>query len=180
MSATLRHVVLVGSMGSGKSTIGKRVAAALDRPFLDNDVLLEASAGMSAAEVEAREGVAALHHREAAVLLDAIRGTAPAVIAAAASTIEVDDVRAALRERAWVVWVRADVSTLAARLPGSPTRPFADRDPAALVREQAARRDPLFREVADVSFDTGALTVEEVVEKVVVASTEGCLPQYDP
>jgi shikimate kinase len=175
-----RHVVFVGAMGSGKTTIGTRFAAALGRPFLDNDELLAATIGVSAAALEVRDGLDALHRAEAAVLLDALAARTPSVIAAAASTIEATAVRAALRERAWVVWLRADPAALAARLPESDTRPLSRRDPATLVREQAARRDPLFAGSAAATFETVGSSVDEVVAKVAVAYREGCLPQYDP
>jgi shikimate kinase len=174
-----RHVVLVGPMGSGKSTIGSRVAAALGRPFLDNDALLEAAAGRSAADLERRDGIDAVHRLEVTVLLDALSLDPPAVIAAAASTIEAASVRAALADRAWVVRLRADHDTLTARFPGSPARPLSGVEPSTLVAEQSRRRDPLFAEIADATFDTDCsdvdATVEDVVEKVVAASGEGRL-----
>jgi len=175
-----RHVVLVGAMGSGKTTVGRPVAAMLDRPFLDNDQLLEAATGLTAAALEGRDGIDALHRAEEAVLLEALAAEIPAVIAAAASTIESAAVRSALRERAWVVWLRADPATLAARLPGSDARPLQRRDPATLVREQSQRRDPMFAEAADLIAETSDIAPDGVVAKVVVAYQEGCLPQYDP
>ena len=174
-----RHVVFVGPMGSGKSTVGSRVAVALGRTFLDNDDLLASAAGMSAAELERRDGIDAVHRVEATVLLDALARDVPAVIAAAASTIEVAAVRAALSDRAWVGWLRAGHDTLASRLPGSPTRPLGQVDPSTLVTEQSRRRDPLFADVADASFETDGSDVDtvvaDVVKKVVAASGEGPL-----
>ena len=149
-----RHVVFVGAMGAGKSTIGRRVAAALDRPFVDNDEALEDSVGMSAADLSGRAGVHELHRIEAAIVLDALNAVAPAVIAAAASTIDDAGVREALRLDAWVAWLRAEPDVLIERLPRSATRPFADHDPVRLVHEQARERNALFAEVADATFDT--------------------------
>ena len=174
-----RHVVLVGPMGSGKSTIGRRVAAALGRPFLDNDALLEAAVGRSAADLERRGGIDAVHRVEAEVLLDALARDDAAVIAAAASTIEVAAVRAALADRAWVVRLRAAPDTLVARFPESSDRPLGRVDPSRLVADQSRRRDPLFAEIADATFETDGSaaddTVEDVVKKVVAASGEGRL-----
>jgi len=161
----VKHVVLVGAMGSGKSTIGKRVAAALDLPFLDNDEMLERATGSSAAALAARDGIDALHRAEAEVVLDALRATRPAVIAAAASTITDADVRRALRD-VTVVWLRAEPEVLAGRLPGTSTRPFAGADPARLVQEQSERRDPLFAAAADQAVATDISDVNAVVASV--------------
>ena len=152
-------------MGSGKSTIGRRVAGALGRPFLDNDELLERSTGHTAAEIAASDGIDALHRAEADVLLAALRTPGPAVIAAAASTITVDEVCRALRD-ATVVWLRAAPDALAARLPGSSTRPFAGADPARLVREQSKQRDARFAAAADIVAETDKSDINALVATV--------------
>jgi shikimate kinase len=174
-----RHVVFVGPMASGKSTIGTRVAAALDRPFLDNDDLLEAAVGMSAADLERRDGLDEVHRVEARVLLDALAREVPAVIGAAASTIEVPEVRAALLDRAWVASLRAAPGTLAARFPQANHRPLSRLDPSDVVTTQARRRDPLFAEIADATFETDRSDIDSVVadvlKMVVAASDEGRL-----
>ncbi len=152
-------------MGSGKSTIGTRVAAALSLQFLDNDELLERRTGHSAADLAARDGVDALHRAEAGVLLDALRSAPPSVIAAAASTITDGEVRDRLRDQT-VIWLRADPSTLVGRLPESPTRPFSDQDPTRLVAEQSRVRDAWFEDVADTTFDTDKSDINGVVARV--------------
>jgi shikimate kinase len=159
-------------MGSGKTTIGRRVAAALDRRFVDNDELLQRTAGASAAEIAARDGVDALHELEAVTLLDALGPFDASVIAAAASTITDARVRHALPSAGLVVWLRADPATLAARLPDSPTRPFRDEDPTRLVAEQSRERDRLFAEVAAVALDTGSAGVADVVARVLASADE--------
>ena len=152
-------------MGAGKSTIGRRVADALGRPFLDNDELLERSTGHTAAELAATEGIDALHRAEADVLLEALRTPGPAVIAAAASTITVEAVRHALRE-VTVVWLRAAPEALAARLPGSPTRPFGGADLQRLVREQSEQRDARFAAAADIVEETDKSDMNALVATV--------------
>jgi shikimate kinase len=174
--ASARHIVLVGAMGCGKSTIGRPLAAALGRTFVDNDTRLEQRTGETAAGLADAEGVDALHRAEAATLLDALRTRPPAVIAAAASTIEDPDVRAALRDSAWVAWLRADPATLAARWPGSTVRPFADADPLRLVAEQARRRDGWFESVADAQFSTDRADPDHVVTDVLAALPYGDKP----
>jgi shikimate kinase len=167
-----RHVVFVGAMGAGKTTIGRPVANALGRPFLDNDVLLEHATGESAAVLSERDGIDALHRAEATIVLEALARDKPAVITAAASTITDAGVRAALGARAWVAWLRADPSTLAARLPRSEDRPFRSADADRLVLDQAAERDALFAVVANATFETGGRDVDEVVNALLRTLTD--------
>jgi shikimate kinase len=167
--AAPRHIVFVGAMGSGKTTIGRRVADALGRAFLDNDDLLERSVGTTAAAIATRDGIDALHRMEATTLLGALGAVSPAVIAAAASTIEEPAVRSAFRDRAWVAWLHADPATLVARMPGSSARPFAAADRARLVAEQAQRRDARFADVADAEFRTDLGRPDQVVSNVLAA-----------
>lgn len=152
-------------MGSGKSTIGSRVAAALSLPFLDNDEMLERLTGHSAADLAARDGVDALHRAEAGVLLDALRSPPPSVIAAAASTIANREVRDSLRDHT-VVWLRASPATLAARLPDSRGRPFSDQNPTRLVAEQSRARDAWFEAVANCTFETDKYDINRVIAQV--------------
>src|SRR3546814_19773363 len=85
---TDRHIVLLGLMGAGKSSVGRRVAKRLDRELIDGDVVLdERTGGMTAAEVADSEGIDALHDMEAQIALDALASTTPAVIGPAASTL---------------------------------------------------------------------------------------------
>lgn len=168
--AATRHVVFVGAMGSGKTTIGRRAAAALGRVYLDNDELLERTTGSTAAEIAALDGVDALHRIEASTVLDALHAHPPAVITAAASTVEDAVVRSTLRDRAWVAWLRADPATLVARMPGSSARPFGGADRDRLVAEQARRRDARFAEVADGEFLTDRAHPDQVVSDVLAAA----------
>jgi shikimate kinase len=162
--------VLVGAMGSGKTTIGVPLAATLRRPFVDNDAQLLARTGSTAAELAAREGVDALHEAEAEAVRDALDASEPSVIAAAASSITDPAVRSALRRDAFVVWLRANSDALAARLRGSSTRPFATEEPAHLVARQALERDPLFEQVADLAVESDrsppAAIVAQLLEKL--------------
>src|SRR5687768_4261670 len=102
-----RHIVLLGLMGSGKTSIGRRVAEQLGWPLIDGDDELEArNDGRTAAEIADALGIDALHAMEAEVALEALARPEPAVIGPAASTIENDRVRTALADH-WVVWLKA-------------------------------------------------------------------------
>ena len=111
-----RHVVLVGLMGAGKTTVGERLARDLGVPFVDGDAALRGATGRDAATIAAADGVPALVALEARVLLDALAAPGPSVVAAAASVVDDPGCRRALREPGIaVVRLRARPRTLAAR-----------------------------------------------------------------
>ena len=161
----MSHLVLIGLMGSGKTTVGRRVAASLGRPFLDNDALLQRRSGTSARDIEAGAGPNALHDQEAAVLLDALATPQTAVIAAAAGAVLHPRVVAALRGLD-VVYLRATPPVLAARREAEQRmatddhhRPFVegtDADTEAVLRAQFDARDPGFRRAATLTVDADA------------------------
>jgi shikimate kinase len=150
---TAQNVFVVGLMESGKTTLGRRLADARGWPLIDSDEQLAQRTGMTAAELAARDGIDALHALEADVLLEALAADEPAVVTAAASTIEDARCRAALAD-AHVVWIRAEPELLATRARAQSHRPLA-HDVLAEFRAQAARRDPLFASVADETYDAG-------------------------
>jgi shikimate kinase len=159
------HVVVIGAMGSGKTTVGERLARALGRAFHDSDQSIEGRTGRSGREIAETDGVAYLHGLEKEVLLESLAGDVPAVIAAAASVIEDPEVRRALAV-AFCVWVTADPGILAERSArGSHRRPVRHS-------EHLEDRDRLFRETADVVVDTGDRSVEDSVALVLESLTE--------
>ncbi len=141
------HVVLVGLMGAGKSSVGRLLAAWLGRPFVDSDEQIERRAQRSGAEIAAQDGVAALHELEWDVLRRALSDPAPAVIAAAASVVDSDDCMAALAGR-FVIWVDAPDPVLAGRLATEPHRRRLGPDPLGALAEQRIRRDPRYAALA--------------------------------
>ncbi|WP_219825754.1 shikimate kinase [Nonomuraea typhae] len=149
-----KPVVVIGLMGSGKTTVGALVARALGVPLRDSDPFLRERYGRSAAEIAAAEGADALHRRESEHVLHALAERPPPVIAAAASTVEDPEVRAALGG-AFVVWLDAPDTILAQRMRSSDHRP--DFSPAAM----RARRQPFFEQVADLRLDVSTATPEE-------------------
>ena len=153
------HIVVIGAMGSGKTTVGKRLAGALGRGFHDSDRSIQSRTGRSGREIAETDGVEALHDLEKEVLLESLAGAEPAVIAAAASVIEDPEVLGVL-DGAFCVWVTADPVILAKRSArGSHRRPVGRS-------EHLEQRDRLFRHTADLVIDTGDRTVEETVASV--------------
>ena len=150
-----RHVALIGPMGSGKSTVGRQVADELGMAFVDNDVVLEQRVGTDAASYAATHGRAALHEVEAALVLEALHGTEPAVLATAASIIEDAACRRALADHAITIWLHGDVADLARRAERGEHRPLAD-DVADELARLGRLRDPLYAEAADLAVDVSA------------------------
>jgi shikimate kinase len=161
------HVVLVGLMGSGKSTVGGPLAARLGWPLRDSDVEIGAARGCSVRELAARLGADAMHEIEADQLLSALGDRASSVITPAASTVDRETCRRALRA-AFTVWLDAPVDVLAARFASGPHRPDFGRPVPELLADQLARRGPFYAEVATLTVDaTRAAT--DLVEEIVAA-----------
>ena len=105
---TRDHVVMVGPMGAGKSTVGVALARRLERPYVDSDAEVERRTGRSARQIAASDGLPALHRLELSVLRDALTSNEPAVIASAASVVDGCVGRLALATARTVVWLRVD------------------------------------------------------------------------
>ena len=159
------HVVLVGPMGVGKSSVGRGVAEALGRPLRDSDDDLAAERGIRGRELAATEGVDALHAWEADHLLRTLASAEPSVIAAAASVVDDPRAAAALTEP-FVVWLRAPAGVLAGRLEGTDHRRALGDDPLARVQELAARRHDGYAAVADATVDSDGTDADGVAAAV--------------
>jgi shikimate kinase len=156
--------VLVGLMGTGKTTVGRLLAERLGRPFVDSDAVVEARTGRTVREIFETDGEAAYRPLETAALLDALASPVPAVIAAAGGVVLSPVNRRALEEHAGlVVWLRADPGTLVGRVSPHDHRPLLDGDRAAMLARMAADRTALYTEVADVIVDVDEKTPAEVV-----------------
>ncbi len=172
----VRHVVLVGLMGSGKSTVGARLATLLDLPFVDSDALLEATTGRTAANLLALAGGEALHRAECAILREALARPEESVIAAAAAVVDDPACRAALRgPGVTVAWLRADAGTLGARFRAGSGgagahRPAYGDDPEAFLAAQARRRATRFSACRPiVAANTGLLDPGASAARIVEA-----------
>jgi len=147
------HVVLVGLMGVGKSTVGRRLAKELQRPFADVDEQVELRAGRTIQALFGAQGEPAFRAIEAAVLADLLDRSAPLVLAAGGGVVTTPRNRAALAAAgAYVVWLRASAGFLAGRTDPS-HRPLLAGDAAGTLSRLLAERSPLYEQVADVAVD---------------------------
>jgi shikimate kinase len=163
-----RNVVVVGLMGSGKSTIGRLLATRLGRRYIDNDEQLERDVGRSAHELAASDGLDALHREEAASLVRVLDRTDDAVVGAGASTIEDPDIRSRLRNE-FVVWLDTPLDTLVARFDDRGHRPVIDGTPRQVLERQYEARAPLFRAVASTTVSAHDETPDRAVDEILAA-----------
>ncbi len=167
-------IVLVGFMGSGKSSVGRELARRFGVPFVDVDAWIEAAAGCRIRDLFAREGEPAFREREKAALREVL-SVKGCVIATGGGAFADEENRVLLRSYAPVVYLDTAVETLLERLSADLGRPLlrgGDRE--EVVRALLARRIPGYR-TADVTVRTDGRTVEEVAGQVAdwIDRTEG-------
>jgi shikimate kinase len=160
-------VFLVGMMGAGKTTIGKSLAKALHREFLDLDHELEARCGVRIPTIFEIEGESGFRKRECQVLDDC--SLRPGlVMATGGGAVLAPENRQALRTRGVVVYLRASVDELYRRTSRDRNRPLlATADPRGTLRSLLELREPLYREVADIVVDTGSNSVPQLVTQLI-------------
>ena len=162
-----QHVVLVGLMGVGKSTVARVLGERLGRPVLDTDAMIEARTGRAVRSIFADDGEDVFRDIEVAVLAEALAATRPSVIAAAGGVVLRAENRAVLgHANARVVWLCADPTLLLERVRGGAHRPALDHDPAGTLRHMRETREPLYREVADIIVSIDGRSVADVVDAV--------------
>ena len=164
-----RPIVLIGLMGVGKTTIGKRLAGRLGLPFVDADHAIEEAAGLSVAEIFARFGEAHFRDGERRVIARLVE-EGPKVIATGGGAFVQEETRRLLLERAICIWLDADIEVLAERVKRREgTRPLLiGRDPHAVLTELAALRNPAYRQ-APIHIRSQAQPHEQTVEAIVKA-----------
>ncbi|HEX8225527.1 MAG TPA: shikimate kinase [Allosphingosinicella sp.] len=160
-------IVLVGLMGAGKSTVGRRLARSLGLPFVDSDEEIERAADRSIPEIFDRFGEASFRDGERRVLRRLIED-GPRVVATGGGAFMDDETRTLILRRCLAVWLDADIDTLARRVARRGHRPLlAGKDPRALLSELAEVRNPVYAEAhLRVLSDSGAhdRTVERILE----------------
>ncbi len=157
---------LVGMMGSGKSTVGRLVAARLGVDFYDTDVMVEEDAGMSIKEIWQTHGESEFRRLESAAVQ---RVPGDGCVAAAGGGAVVDPDNRRVMKSSMVVWLQGDPEVLADRVGVELDRPLltGTADPVLRLNELLSQRLSAFEEVASVSVDTSTLSLDETVERVV-------------
>ena len=161
-----QHLVLIGLMGSGKTSVGKRCAQRLGRPFVDIDDVSATLAGMPVPEFLAARGEAEFRALEKQAVADVCASPESLVIACGGGTVLDPDNRAKLRGVGLVVWLRAPAAVLARRVGDGSTRPLIAHDPAGALARLEILRQPAYEAAAERTVDTEDLAIDAVVERV--------------
>ena len=160
-----RNIVFVGMMGSGKSAIGKRLAANLEVPFVDADSAIEEAAGMSIADIFDSFGEEHFRDGERKVIAR-LMGEGSMVLSTGGGAFMNDETRTLIKEEAISVWLKADFETLMERVMRKDNRPLLKNgDPEETMRRLLVEREPFYAK-ADIVVESRNETHEKVVEAV--------------
>src|SRR3954471_11172975 len=164
-----RSLVLVGNMGAGKSTVGRRLAARLRLPFQDADAEIErAHAGMTIPEIFAGHGEPYFRDGEARVIARLLEGGA-SVIATGGGAFMREDTRRRIRDKAVSLWLKADADTILKRVKRRADRPLLQTaDPALTIARLIEERTPVYQ-LADITIASRDVLHEKIVDECIAA-----------
>jgi shikimate kinase len=163
-----RSLVLVGMMGAGKSTIGRRLSVRLRLPFLDADTEIEAAAAMSIPDIFETHGEPHFRDGEARVIARLL-DNGPAVIATGGGAFMREETRRRIQEKAVSIWLKADADIIMKRVKRRADRPLLQTaDPAATIGRLIEEREPVYRH-ADITIWSRDVPHEKIVEECIAA-----------
>lgn len=157
------NLILVGMMGSGKTTMGKALAKHLGKTFVDSDEEIQKRTGVTITHIFDVEGEAGFRQREAAVISDLVGGE-NMVLATGGGAVLADQNRTVLKQNGITIYLKASVHDLWQRTRHDRNRPLLQTgDPHAKLSELFHQRDPLYREVADIVIQSGKQSVHSLM-----------------
>jgi shikimate kinase len=163
-----RSIVLVGMMGAGKSSIGRRLANRLGIPFVDADAEIEAAAGMTIDDIFAHFGEASFRSGEARVIARLLE-TGPQVLATGGGAFVHSETQAVIRRKGISIWLKADFDVLYRRVKRRNDRPLLKTaDPADTLRKLLAEREPIYAQ-ADATVHSRDVPHEIIVDEILTA-----------
>ena len=165
------NIVIIGFMGSGKSTVGRALHQRLGYPLVDMDQVIEQRAGKSITEIFATLGEPAFRDMETALLKELADPAAPRrIISTGGGIVGRAENRTILKALGYVVWLHAPAAVILARTNKSHNRPLLQPqtdDPAERIRSLMAEREPLYQESAHLKLDTTGLRCDELTTGIV-------------
>jgi shikimate kinase len=163
-----RSIVLIGMMGAGKSSIGRKLGQRLDLPFVDADSEIELAAGMTIPDIFETRGEAEFRAGEARVIARLLE-SGPQVLATGGGAFMNPDTRALIRTKGISVWLKAEFEILLKRIRRRNDRPMLKTaDPAATLRELMTKRYPAYAG-ADITIESRDVVHDVIVEEIVAA-----------
>ena len=166
-----RAVVLVGMMGAGKSTIGRRMAARLRLPFLDADHEIEAAAGMSIPDIFETHGEPHFRDGEARVIARLLEN-GPVLLATGGGAFMRDETRRRIHDKAVSLWLRAEADVILRRVKKRENRPLLKTpDPAGTIARLIEARHPFYAQT-DITIDSRDVPHEKIVDEAIAALHE--------
>lgn len=169
-----KPLVLVGLMGSGKTTLGCALADALGLGFTDADDVIVARAGKTIPAIFADDGEDAFRTAERQAIASLLDHATPQVIATGGGSFINDETRMLVKEKALSLWIKADLDTLVARTAGDDNRPLlAGGDPRAALGALMDKRYPVYAQ-ADITVETGTEPVEQTLDRIMDALRALC------
>jgi shikimate kinase len=157
-----RSIVLVGMMGAGKSSVGRRLAARLGIPFVDADAEIESAAGRTIAEIFAEHGESYFRAGEARVIARLLE-QGPQVLATGGGAVMDAGTRALIRDKGISIWLKADLDVLLKRTRRRGDRPLADK-----IKDLLPQREPIYA-LADITVQSRDEPHDMIVDEVVGA-----------
>ena len=163
-----KMIVLIGLMGSGKTTVGRALASRLNLVFRDSDEAVEKTAKTSVREIFENQGEEIFRKLESQALIDLCDARSSIVLAVAGGAIIARSNRDLLQKNAQcIVWLDAPTPTLISRTGRGKHRPLLDGDPVGSLNKMRLDREPLYQQLATHHLVTQSLTIDEVVERII-------------
>ena len=163
-----KMIVLIGLMGSGKTTVGRALASRLNLVFRDSDEAVEKTAKTSVREIFENQGEEIFRKLESQALIDLCDARSSIVLAVAGGAIIAQSNRDLLQKNAQcIVWLDAPTPTLISRTGRGKHRPLLDGDPIGSLNKMRLDREPLYQQLATHHLVTQSLTIDEVVERII-------------
>jgi shikimate kinase len=161
------NVILVGMMGSGKTTMGRALAKQLDKQFVDSDEEIQHRTGVTIPHIFDVEGESGFRARESSVIADLVKRE-DMILATGGGAVLMEQNRAEMRQNGIVIYLKASVHDLWQRTRHDRNRPLLQTDdPHAKLTELFQQRDALYQQVADIVIQSGKLSVHTLMLQVV-------------